>query len=386
MKQKRASLHLLTLKSMLRRKWSGIAIVLMIALGVFSSIILSQLTIRQQSALEQMVATTDIRCTVTDANGMNSNDINMFSVFTDMLLGRRPDKGDIADYVCDVKAVSSASLVSPKDYILRRILTISSDDALLQPGVSVEFFDGWDEDALKTDKLVCLIPEKIAAICGDTISIQPYGQDPQELKIIGIVHGTDSNIIYCPLDMLFDNVQDVIYIIESCSFSIRDNSQLDKAKEEIYKIFCEPSLLAKKDGLTFGVIINDEVYLETLNKLESNISMLKILLPILLLICCCIGFFTSFLSTKGRIKEFAVMRCIGLSRKKVFSSVFEEFIYLSLVGGIIGFASGLIFEPILQLSTIIKALLVILIYLAGASISVLRICNVNVMNLMKEGE
>ena len=80
------------------------------------------------------------------------------------------------------------------------------------------------------------------------------------------------------------------------------------------------------------------------------------------------------------------MRCIGLSRKKVFSSVFEEFIYLSLVGGIIGFASGLIFEPALQLSTILKALLVILIYLAGASISVLRICNVNVMNLMKEGE
>lgn len=386
MKQKRASLHLLMLKSMLRRKWSGIAIVLMIALGVFSSIILSQLTIRQQSALEQMVATTDIRCTVTDANGMNSNDINMFSVFTDMLLGRRPDKGDIADYVCDVKAVSSASLVSPKDYILRRILTISSDDALLQPGVSVEFFDGWDEDALKTDKLVCLIPEKIAAICGDTISIQPYSQVPQELKIIGIVHGTDSNIIYCPLDMLFDNVQDMIYIIESCSFSIRDNSQLDKAKEEIYKIFCEPSLLAKKDGLTFGVIINDEVYLETLNKLESNISMLKILLPVLLLICCCIGFFTSFLSTKGRIKEFAVMRCIGLSRKKVFASVFEEFIYLSVVGGAIGFASGLIFEPVLQLSTILKALLVILIYLAGASISVLRICNVNVMNLMKEGE
>lgn len=386
MKRKRASLHLLTLKSMLRRKWSGIAIVLMIALGVFSSIILSQLTIRQQSALEQMVATTDIRCTVTDANGMNSNDINMFSVFTDMLLGRRPDKGDIADYVCDVKAVSSDSLVSPKDYILRRILTISSDDALLQPGVSVEFFDGWNEDALKTDKLVCLIPEKIAAICDDTISIQPYEHDPQELKIIGIVHGTDSNIIYCPLDMLFDNVQDMLYIIESCSFSIRDNSQLDKAKEEIYKIFCEPSLLAKKDGLTFGVIINDEVYLETLNKLESNISMLKILLPVLLLLCCCIGFFTSFLSTKGRIKEFAVMRCIGLSRKKVFASVFEEFIYLSLVGGIIGFASGLILEPVLQLSTILKALLVILIYLAGASLSVLRICNVNVMNLMKEGE
>ena len=239
---------------------------------------------------------------------------------------------------------------------------------------------------LKTNKLVCLIPEKIAAVCGETISIQPPAAGSQELKIIGIVHGIDGDVLYCPLDMLWSDVTDVVYNIESCSFSIRDNSQLDKAKEEIYKIFCEPSLLAKKDGLTFGVIINDEVYLETLNKLKSNISMLKILLPVLLLICCCIGFFTSFLSTKGRIKEFAVMRCIGLSRKKVFASVFEEFIYLSVVGGAIGFASGLVFEPALQLSTIIKALLVILIYLAGASISVLRICNVNVMNLMKEGE
>ena len=386
MKQKRASLHLLTLKSMLRRKWSGIAIILMIALGMLSSIVLSQLTIRQQNSLEQMIATTEISCTVTDARGMNSNDLNMISVFTDMLLGRRPDKGDIADYVCNVKAVSSEALVYPKNYTLRRILSIPSDKTLERQGVSVEFFDGWDEDVLKTNKLVCLIPEKIAAVCGETISIQPPAAGSQELKIIGIVHGIDGDVLYCPLDMLWSDVTDVVYNIESCSFSIRDNSQLDKAKEEIYKIFCEPSLLAKKDGLTFGVIINDEVYLETLNKLESNISMLKILLPVLLLLCCCIGFFTSFLSTKGRIKEFAVMRCIGLSRKKVFASVFEEFIYLSVVGGAIGFAFGLVFEPALQLSTIIKALLVILIYLAGASISVLRICNVNVMNLMKEGE
>ena len=66
--------------------------------------------------------------------------------------------------------------------------------------------------------------------------------------------------------------------------------------------------------------------------------------------------------------------------------MFEEFVYLSVIGGIIGFAAGFIFEPALQLSTILKALLVILIYLAGASISVLRICNVNVINLMKEGD
>ena len=386
MKPKRASLHLLTLKSMLRRKWSGIAIILMIALGVLSSIVLSQLTIRQQNSLEQMIATTEISCTVTDARGMNSNDLNMISVFTDMLLDRRPDKGDIADYVCNVKAVSSEALVYPKNYTLRRILSIPSDKTLERQGVSVEFFDGWDEDVLKTNKLVCLIPEKIAAVCGETISIQPSAAGSQELKIIGIVHGIDGDVLYCPLDMLWSDVTDVVYNIESCSFSIRDNSQLDKAKEEIYKIFCEPSLLAKKDGLTFGVIVNDEIYLETLDKLESNISMLKILLPVLLLLCCCIGFFTSFLSTKGRIKEFAVMRCIGLSRRKVFASVFEEFVYLSVIGGIIGFAAGFIFEPALQLSTILKALLVILIYLAGASISVLRICNVNVINLMKEGD
>ena len=62
------SLPLITLRAMWRRKWSNLAIALMLLLGVASAIILQQLTIRQQTARSQMIQTTDIRCIVTDAN------------------------------------------------------------------------------------------------------------------------------------------------------------------------------------------------------------------------------------------------------------------------------------------------------------------------------
>ena len=68
---------------------------------------------------------------------------------------------------------------------------------------------------------------------------------------------------------------------------------------------------------------------------------------------------------------------------KVFLLVFEEFVILAALGGAVGFAGGYLFERSLPREAVEKAFIILGVYLVGAAISVLRICNVNVMKLMK---
>lgn len=388
MKSKRIAIHLLTLKALWRRKWATMSIAAMIALGVFAAIILHQLTIRQELARSQMIADTQIQCVVTDANGMNSDRLKMLSIYVDRLMGNRHDEGCYLDeYVDNVQAVATSSLVLPENYSLRRILNFASDDSLsILSGAKIDLNEGWTEDVFQTDNLVCLIPAGMEMDGSSSLTIQQDGHEPQGLTIIGTVYNGPENVIYCPFFMKWSDSVHIVFSVDQCSFSIRYNERLDECKAAIYETFAVPSMSAKNDGLTYGVLIQDEVYLETLAQIDANIDLLRLLLPILLLLCCCIGLFTSYLSTRGRIKEFAVMRCLGMTPAKVFFLVFEEFILLALCGGLVGFVCGYLFENTLQPAAIQNAILIVCVYLAGASIAVFRICNLNVMKLMKAEE
>ncbi len=180
----RLSLPLMTLRAMWRRKWGNFAIALMLLLGVCSSIILQQLTIRQESAKAQMIQTTDIRCVVTDANGMNAERLRMLSSFVDNLVGRDEDS-QLPEYVDRVQALSVTPLVTPENYKLHRILNFASDEALSQlSGTEITLYDGWTEGAFLTDQAVCLIPKDIASGIGESLIVQQEGQEPMELTVM----------------------------------------------------------------------------------------------------------------------------------------------------------------------------------------------------------
>lgn len=378
----RLSLPLMTLRSMWRQKWGNLAIALVLLLGVCSAIILQQLTLRQESAREQMVQTTEIHCIVTDANGMHSESLNMLSSFVDKLVGR-DENGSLDVYVDRVHALSVTPLTIPENYELHRIMDFSSDETLsLLSNTEITLYDGWAEAVFLTDQSVCLIPEGMSVGLEKTLTVQQEGQVLMELTVIGTVKGGHGNEIYCPFYLKWPGSVHQVFSVDQCSFCIRDNNRLEESTEAIFETFVQPSVTEKNDGMTFGVLVQDETYLQTLEKIDENLVLLRLLLPLLLLLCFCIGGFTSYLSTKGRIREFTVMRCLGMSPSKIFSVVFEEFLVLALSGGTTGFVCGYLAEESLSLEAVLCALGVLMVYLIGASVATVRVCNVNVMKLM----
>ena len=385
------ALRQVTLAALFRRRGASLLLSAVAALGVFASAALQNLTARQESAMTDMVQNTQVHCVVTDPQGLGSDNLQMFSAFVDMLMGQRHERGCYLDeYVKNVRAKASISLEQPKDITLRRILSFDSDSALAAvAGVHIAMAEGWTENAFQTDARVCIIPAGLETQTGT--DGQPYvaitmDGVPMELQVVGTVSGSAGNVIWCPFYMQQQDGISEAFRVESCSFDILDNARLEECKAAIYDVFVEPALSNVNDGLSYGVLIQDETYQSTLAELRSNLSMLRLLLPILIVLCGGIGFLAAYLTTRGRVREFAVMRCLGLKRGRIFHQVFGGQALLAVVGAAAGGIAGLLLEGSYSGSAIAKAGLILGVFLTGAAVASWNVTRVNVMKLMKVEE
>ena len=393
MKQKKpvSALRQVTWTALWRRKGVCILLSAIAALGVFSSMALQNLATRQEAAMEKMVQTTQIHCVVTDPQGVNSDNLQMFSAFVDMLMGRRHERGCYLDeYVKNVRAKASIQLEEPQDVTLRRILSFDSDHALAAvTGVRIEMETGWTEAALQGDAQVCLIPVGMETQTGaDGTPFVPVTMNgvSLELQVIGTVFGSTGNVIWSPFYMQQQEGISEVFRVESCSFDILDNAQLELCKAAIYETFVEPRLSNVSDGLSYGVMIQDETYQNTLEELGSNLSMLRLMLPVLTVLCGGIGFLAAYLATRGRVREFAVMRCLGLKQRSIFAQVFGEQVLLAIVGAVAGGIAGFLLDRSVFGEALAKAGLLLGIFLGGAAVASWNVTRVNVMKLMKMEE
>ena len=372
-----------TLTALFRRPAASLLLVAVAAACAFSAMVLQNLTLRQERALRCTIENTTISCTVTDAKGTDSGNLQMFSAFVEMLMGKRRPRGCyLDDYVENIRAKAETALEKPTGATLRRILSVDSDPALSRAeGVDVQFFDGWTEEVLRSREQVCLVPsdilteERAVTVSADT--------DETALKIIGTVTNGPADVIYCPYFMPWSEGISVAFLTDSCSFDILDNRTLEESKAYIYEWFVQPKLSNQADGMTFGVLVHDETYQRSIAELQANLSVLRLLLPLLLVICGCIGFFASFLATRGRTREFAVMRCLGMRRSKIFGLITAELAVLALAGSLLGVIGGILTEGEIQASALRNAALMAGIFLLGSAVAALRITNINVMKLMK---
>ena len=386
MEQKQSSiLWRVTLRTLWRRWNASLLLLAVVLVGCFSSIALHRLTVRQEETLDDMIAKTQIGCIVTDTQGMNADRLNMSMSMIQRLTGRYWEETEnLDDLVMDVNAMASIPLEYPMEHSICSILTFASDPALSAvEGAKVELYESWDESILATDQRVCLIPvEEVEMWPDGVVKVMRADGYSQELTIIGTITNGPGSVYYTPLNMSWDDDVHVITLIESCSFNIRDNARLDEIKAALYEVFMEPKL-SNDLSMGYGLIVNDESYLATLDEIHSNISMLRILLPVLMILVGCIGFFASYMTTRSRRKEFAVMRCLGLNQRKIFAIVFFEQAVLAALGGGIGIGAGWLLDAVLESGALVKAALVIAVFLVGAAIAAIRVTSVNVMKLMK---
>lgn len=390
MKHAPFSLFRVSAAALWHRKGASLLLLLLSALGVFSAALLQNLALRQQESMTEMIKNTLIRCVVTDANDMLSDNIAMPASYVDRLLGGWHDRGCYLDEaVKNVRAKSAMPLNSPRDVTLCRILSLASDSAFDEvSGAQAVFFDGWSEDALAGTERVYLLPEFMlpqARTDGDgSLWLDVSAAEVNtSLRVIGTVSGQTGGTVWCPLYIQLRDGISESFRIDRCSFDIRDNARLEENKKIFYDTFVSPKLANTSGETKFGVFINDEEFTGSVWEFESNLKTLRLLSPILLVLFAGVGFLAAYLTTRGRKREFAVMRCIGCKQLGITLQVFLEQLFLALVGAALGVSIALLIEGGYPLSALTRAGTLLGLFLFGAAAACLVVTRVNVMKLMK---
>lgn len=385
-----SALFFVNCRAVLRRRTAAVLLVLTVVIGVCAAMILQGLTVRQETELLRIKEETVISCRLTDVNGGRQEGLGLADVVLATLLGRRdPHGARLEEIVKNVRAMAEIPTRVPENTAVACITALGADPALTpEEGGVVTFYDGWNESILLSDKRVCIVPEgtRTERKGGvETLRVISEVFDTN-LQVIGTYTG-GSGKIYTPFYSRWDDEISVARHAQSCSFDIRDNFRLEEAKERLYEFryFVEPSIYNDFDGTKYGLIVQDDTYQAAVGQIEDNLRTLHILLPVLLGLFCLLGFFVSSLSTRGRKREFAVMRCLGMKRGAIFALVFSEQLVLAVPAALAGLVIGAIVGG-LHLRALADALLLLVLFLAGTAISILFITNINVMRLMKTEE
>ena len=174
--------------------------------------------------------------------------------------------------------------------------------------------------------------------------------------------------------------EDITLSYSSLSFRLRNLRNLSEFKEELAERGY--TSIGKYDRARKFVVIEDTLLNSSVSSLERHIAYMRILFIVTYLLAAVIGFVISYLMTKSRRKELAMMRSMGAGRLRTFFAFFTEQAVLAVVGFGLGIAVlGLFFGGILTVQWP-YFLGYLACYVLGIALSILVMNRVNVMGIL----
>lgn len=168
----------------------------------------------------------------------------------------------------------------------------------------------------------------------------------------------------------------------TCRFTLKSAYDL----EDFRQILADGkySQVGKVTGNRTTVLLLDQNFQKTVGGLGRYISFSRILFPVLLAVVGVMGLIISWLMVNGRRMEFAVLRGLGASRRRVFSTFFLEQGALCLTGSLIGALALTVLYPMPAIWLAAAGFLVC--YLSGCALSILAVGRTKLMALLSERE
>lgn len=372
------------LKNLRHRIPLALGLVLLTALLFSGGSLLRFLQQSQEEAVEAMTARTPITCVVTNASGTRTEGIGVLSApFAQMLQGLRRDRGcTIDDYVTELRLSARERLEAPEEAELIR----ANGPEVLAPELKLEFDEGWDGSCLAGTELVCCVSEELLPLANENGEItlnRGFDSPPVSLRIVGRVYGGEK-LVVCPFDAQLVPGSSEAFLLDRCSFTISDARLLDEAKAALAEYFIEPGIWNADDPLTAGLLIRDGEFSAAAAELEAHVRLLGRLRIVLMILSGVLGLLIGFLMNRRRMRELAVMRCLGLKRGKVLLAVALEQLLPMIPGIGIGLCVSMILLP--DGSGLRDGALQMLLWLAGCLICSALLTQAKPIRLMKTEE
>ena len=168
----------------------------------------------------------------------------------------------------------------------------------------------------------------------------------------------------------------------TCRFTLRSGYGLELFRQLLAD--GKYSQVGIPSGNRTTVVLMDQNFQETVGGLGRYISFSRILFPMLLVVVGVMGLIISWLMVNGRRMEFAILRGLGASRRRVFATFFLEQGMLCLIGSLIGALA--LTAGYFSWSVWLAAGGFMICYLLGCALSILAVGRAKLMALLSERE
>ncbi len=118
--------------------------------------------------------------------------------------------------------------------------------------------------------------------------------------------------------------------INSATFLMKNTQELSDFRD--YLEDNDYSQIGSINRNRLAVVIEDKALMDAIESIDQHLAFMNIIRPVMLALSTVIGFILSYLLTRNRLHEFAVMRSLGTKRFHVYSAFFLEQLILFLLG------------------------------------------------------
>lgn len=245
-----------------------------------------------------------------------------------------------------------------------QILGVNCAEAIYDYGQSeIEWMDGWTWERFFQGGKICIAGktflEEQNAQSRDilSLSLEHYQYEdlgntlkraelkPEGFEVVGTIDDSEAVLpaVIVPINTVKQiyKENDKVYFASSLSFTVKEPMKLNELKQELREAGLSSVVPAQTVSNAGSALrMEDDVFIQAAVELEKNILLLETFLPFMLLIVLLAGYLVPHLLLQNRRSEYAIMRALGMSRKRCTVLFFAEHIFLAVTGGCAGAAIG----------------------------------------------
>lgn len=346
---------------------------------------------RQTQKRTEAIDSAEVLCVVTNINGTQSTHLRMG--YGGMQAVTREDYYRLPQYVKDIRA--SKEFVASLTYIGldETLLAVTSPKGLMQldpdMGGKVTLF--YDDFYTSQEMWIVVSEDVYRSMNGDTVvfgkifdpmlnrdETDEKGSGKVEFTVAGYYAGPGEET-YIPFEtgmQILDSITGS-RSLDSLAFVAKDNHTLDALRDAASDVFGTVMPDAVTGPYRFALTVHDEDLRMTVAALDSNIRRTDWLIPITLALALAAGFLMGFTATRNESNTYALMRSVGMTKKRLLLAALFEQLLLPFFACLIMGAAFLAPLP---------ALCTLGLYALGCTAAVVRAVSVSPTKLLREQE
>lgn len=346
---------------------------------------------RQAQKRTETIDSAEVLCVVTNINGTQSTHLRMG--YGGMQAVTREDYYRLPQYVKDIRA--SKEFVASLTYIGldETLLAVTSPKGLMQldPDMGGKVTLLYDDFYTSQEMWIVVSEDVYRSMNGDTVvfgkifdpmlnrdETDERGSGTVEFTVAGYYAGPGEET-YIPFEtgmQILDSITGS-RSLDSLAFVAKDNHTLDALRDAASDVFGTVMPDAATGPYRFALTVHDEDLRMTVAALDSNIRRTDWLIPITLALALAAGFLMGFIATRNESNTYALMRSVGMTKRKLLLAALLEQLLLPLLACAV---MGAVFRASLG------AFAVFLLYALGCTVAVLRAVSVSPTKLLREQE